>query len=204
MIDRGWQLRPLQTDLYSGLPGVILFLAYLGDLLDRREFRELAESALHTLRRQVEAPGRGDEANRRILRLGGLLYLWTHLASLWDDPALLTEAALIVERLRGTVERNQDFDVSLGYAGAIVSLLGFFQATGDPEALDLCRRLGDLLVRRASPCGEGMGWVIDGMGDLPPTGFSHGAAGCAWALSELFRGYRRCFLPRHRPPGGEI
>jgi type 2 lantibiotic biosynthesis protein LanM len=186
VLARGWQLRPLRTDLYSGLPGVILFLAYLGDVTVREEPRRLAEKALKTLRKQMDWQTGEMGHIGGFSGWGGLLYTWTHLASLWRDPSILDEAAGLVQRLESALERNRDYDVSFGFAGAIVPLLGLREATGDPGVLDLARRLGDLLIRRASPVEGGLGWPIEALGNLAPTGFSHGAAGCAWALFELF------------------
>ncbi len=186
VIGHGWQLRPMRTDLYSGLPGTILFLAYLGEVTAREEPRRLAEKALKTLRKQIEWQLGEIEHIGGFSGWGGLLYTWTHLASLWRDPSLHEEAAGLLRHLEGALAKSQDFDVSFGLAGAIVSLLGFRQATGDPAVLGLACRLGDLLIRRASPAGGALGWPLESMGNLAPTGFSHGAAGCAWALFELF------------------
>lgn len=62
--ERAWNLSPLETDLYDGLPGVILFLAYLGSVTGDHRYRALARSALKTLRGQIEK-------NRQSNAIGG-------------------------------------------------------------------------------------------------------------------------------------
>src|SRR5262249_29958069 len=47
-------VKPLDWDLYDGVPGVVLFLAYLGALTGEARFTTLAERALTTLHRAAE------------------------------------------------------------------------------------------------------------------------------------------------------
>ncbi len=183
---RGWQLNPLQTDLYSGLPGIILFLAYAEELTGRDEFRSVSRGALATLRNQM---------NHRHARLdtvggfdgwGGLIYLWTHLFHLWRSDELLAEADAMVARVEMLANLDEYMDVVQGAAGAIVPLLTLHRMTGAVRPLDIARRLGDRLVERAQPCDGGVGWLGRLFPVRPLTGFSHGASGFAWALTELF------------------
>jgi type 2 lantibiotic biosynthesis protein LanM len=43
--DRNWSLMPLGIDLYSGLAGIILYLAYLGKLTQEQQYDVLAQAA---------------------------------------------------------------------------------------------------------------------------------------------------------------
>lgn len=184
-VSRGWWLRPLDTDLYSGLPGVALFLAYLGKTLGRDDFTQLAEGTLVTLRRQLQL-------HKRVGLVGGfagwcgLLYTWTHLAVLWQREELLNEALSMLPHLSTLVDNDIALDVVRGSAGGIVPLLGLFRATGSELALDLAQRMGDRLVATACPSGRGKAWVTDASPVRPLTGFSHGASGPAWGLIELY------------------
>jgi len=51
--DRTWSLQPLGADLYNGVPGVALFLAYLGSITGDERYTLLSEKALATVRRQI-------------------------------------------------------------------------------------------------------------------------------------------------------
>src|SRR5262249_6397184 len=79
---RHWRLMPLGVDLYGGLPGVALFLAYLGAITQEERYTRLARAALATLRRQME---RGQPSLPSIGGFdgwGGILYTLTHLSAL--------------------------------------------------------------------------------------------------------------------------
>src|SRR6185503_19346028 len=52
--DRSWLIMPLSYDLYNGLPGVALFLAYLGRLSRDEHYTRLARIALHTAAEQFK------------------------------------------------------------------------------------------------------------------------------------------------------
>ncbi|RKH37649.1 type 2 lantipeptide synthetase LanM [Corallococcus llansteffanensis] len=53
---RQWRLSPLGLDLYGGLPGVALFLAWLGELTGQARYRELAWGAVRTMGRKQGEP----------------------------------------------------------------------------------------------------------------------------------------------------
>ncbi|MFL6236706.1 MAG: type 2 lanthipeptide synthetase LanM family protein [Thermoanaerobaculia bacterium] len=181
----GWHLRPLQTDLYSGLPGIILFLAYAEAILGNSDLRTLAEGAVRTLRKQLVRPRAGLELLGGFDGWGGLLYVWVHLARLWQREDLLAEAQDMLPKLEALAESDEQLDVFRGSAGAVPSLLSLHRMTGSERALGLARRLGDRLVRRARPFNGGGGWIGEQFPVHPLTGFSHGASGIAWALAEL-------------------
>ena len=70
-----WVLAPLGLDLYDGLPGVALFLAYLGKITGESRYTTLAKAAISTVRREIErrpssipSIGGFDGAGRRGLR----------------------------------------------------------------------------------------------------------------------------------------
>lgn len=182
----GWHLRPLQTDLYSGLPGISLFLAYAGAVTGRAEFRDVAEATLATLRKQMKRRRAGLEFVGGFDGWGGLLYLWLHLAHLWQRDGFLGEAAEMMGRIEEVARSDRQMDVMQGNAGAIVPLLSLHRMTGSRKPLDMAQRLGEHLLQLARPSDGGAGWLGAQYPDRPMTGFSHGASGFAWALTELF------------------
>ncbi len=92
----------------------------------------------------------------------------------------------MMSRVEELANCDDHMDVIQGIAGAIVPLLTLHKMTGAARPLDTARRLGDRLIRRAQPCAGGLGWVGALFPVRPLTGFSHGASGFAWALTELF------------------
>jgi type 2 lantibiotic biosynthesis protein LanM len=181
---RKWALAPLGNDLYDGVPGIALFLAFLGAATEEPSYTRLSRAALRTVRRSVESHGQLPSIGA-FTGWGGLLHCHVQLAALWDDAELLTEAERMVGRLAPFVERDEELDVLGGAAGCIVALLGLHRQTSSERALDIAIVCGDRLIARAEPMERGIGWRPSGR-PRALTGFTHGAAGMAWALLSLW------------------
>ena len=63
--EEDWVLLPLGLDLYDGLPGVALYLAYLGGITQDNRYTALSRAALSTVRRLVK------DAKPEMLSIGG-------------------------------------------------------------------------------------------------------------------------------------
>ena len=182
----GWHLRPL-TDLYSGLPGIVLFLAYAGAMTGREEIAGVAEATLATLRRQMKRRRAGLEFVGGFDGWGGLLICGCTSRISGRRTASSARPKGCSGRIEEVARSDRQMDVMQGNAGAIVPLLSLHKMTGSQGPLDLAYRLGDRLLQLARPCGDsGVGWLGAQYPDHPMTGFSHGSSGFAWALTELF------------------
>src|SRR5262245_10432434 len=180
-----WSLMPLGLDLYSGLPGVTLFLAYLGAITEEERYTSLAQAALTTLRRQIEQDQSYTTSIGGYGGWGGVIYTLTHLGSLWSEPGLLAEAEKIVERLPNLIEQDDHFDLVAGAAGCIGSLIGLYRWAPADRTLAAAVQCGNRLLVHAQPVEQGVGWAPLSGGRRPLAGLSHGAAGIAWSLLEL-------------------
>ncbi len=184
--ERYWRIVPLTPELYDGLLGIVLFLAYLGDTTREERYTALARSALRTVRRQIERHPSVLTSIGAFGGWGGLIYTLTHLAVLWREPALLTEAEATVHRLSPLIEQDAQLDVIGGAAGCLGNLLGLYPCAPSQRTLDAAIQCGRHLLAQAKSMEHGVGWVTIGPAEGPLTGFSHGAAGIAWALLNLF------------------
>jgi type 2 lantibiotic biosynthesis protein LanM len=183
--ERRWSVTPLGLDLYSGLPGLMLFLAYLGAITGEERYATLAEAALRRLRREMERSESFVTLTGGFNGWGGIIYVLTHLGTLWNQHRLLEEAEGIAGRLPALVERDEHLDIISGVAGCIGSLLSLYSCTPSERTLATMIQCGDRLVTRAQPTAQGIGWSTKVARTRPLTGFSHGAAGMAWALLKL-------------------
>jgi type 2 lantibiotic biosynthesis protein LanM len=183
------RLAPAGPDLYLGLPGIALLLAHLGAITGESSFSVLGRAAVQTLREEAAADSPLIDSLGAFSGWGGVLYTFTHLGLLWDDAALLDEAAAVAERLAPAIAGDEACDVVGGAAGCLVGLLGLWrQRPAERRLLDLAVRCGERLLARAVPVPEtadGLGWVLQLAGPRPLAGFAHGAAGIAWALLQL-------------------
>jgi type 2 lantibiotic biosynthesis protein LanM len=193
--NRLWSMVPAPEDLYAGLPGIALFLAYLGAVTGEARWTDLAREAMSSLLARFKdvpttavtagKPTPGPEAIGAFSGWGGILYAAAHLGSLWHDLDLLATAERLAEKIPPRIERDEDLDVVGGAAGAILGLLALHRATGSRRALAVAVLCGERLLARSHPAGSGLGWLTRLATERPQIGFSHGNAGIGLALVEL-------------------
>lgn len=189
-----WTLQPAGPGLYSGLPGIAVFLAYLGAVTEDAAVTGLGRAAFTAWRTMLaeafgrpalESPVSEETPVGAFSGLGGGLYALAHLGELWDDPALATLAEDHLDRLAAAVGSDRQLDVIGGVAGALLALLAFHRGApssrASARALGLARRCGERLLATSQ---AGRGWMTP-IAERPLAGFSHGAAGIAWALLDL-------------------
>jgi type 2 lantibiotic biosynthesis protein LanM len=179
-----WSLIPLDWDFYNGISGIVLFLAYLGEIAGEARYTNLAEAGLKTFQRKLE---RSQTSTMAIgfSGLGGAIYTMTQLGTLWNQSDLLDKAEGIVELLPALIEQDEELDFIGGAAGCIGSLLGLYRCKPSQHILNTAIQCGDHLLAQAQSVKQLNGWISKTITDVPLTGFSHGAAGIAWALLEL-------------------
>ncbi|RRR68689.1 MAG: type 2 lantipeptide synthetase LanM [Candidatus Viridilinea halotolerans] len=184
--DQYYRFRPHDYFLYDGNVGVALFLAAVESMGRSGRYRDLIYATLAPLQRTISAgPLPPQIAIGGTNGLGGLVYALVRISTLLNDPALLTLAQLTAAQISvERIERDQHFDLFDGAAGAILGLLGLYEATHDPK-----------LLERAGWCGAHLR-TGHGRGD----GMAHGAAGIAYSLARLFAATgrvetERCAVP---------
>jgi type 2 lantibiotic biosynthesis protein LanM len=182
--ERMWSILPLGNKLYDGLSGVILFLAYLGSITERKEYELSARAALNTLLRQLKEPPEMTMIGG-FSGLGGILYVLCHLSVLWNHDELLDEAEKVVEKLPPFIEHDDKLDIMAGSAGCLAALVALYHLRPSARVLSVATKCGDHLINNAQTMQQGKAWLVSSVSSIPLTGFSHGAAGIAWALAEL-------------------
>jgi type 2 lantibiotic biosynthesis protein LanM len=172
-------VQPLGSDLYDGLPGIILFLAHLARASGDSTFEHLAREALTTLEAQIDEERGFYEDIGAFCGWAGLVYAYTQLGLLWHEGRLLERADGCTDDIRRHIDHDDALDILGGSAGSIAVLLS---TGGDVET---ARLAGDRLVSTAVRLPGAVAWKQGGSWPQPLAGFSHGAAGFAWALIRL-------------------
>ncbi|HET9167610.1 MAG TPA: type 2 lanthipeptide synthetase LanM family protein, partial [Candidatus Angelobacter sp.] len=183
-VNKIWSLDPLFEDLYGGSSGIILALAYLGSF-GFSKFTDLARRALNTLRTRLEHSSEHMRSIGAFDGWGGIIYMLSHLAALWQDEELISYANRMVDRLPELVSKDKSLDIIGGSAGCIGALLALDRTSASDKTLAVAVQCGDLLISKAQPMEHGAAWFNSIETVKPITGFAHGAAGIAWALLEL-------------------
>jgi type 2 lantibiotic biosynthesis protein LanM len=183
--ERSTSLRPLDLGLYNGLPGCSLFLAYLAAVTQETSYRRVARKALTLVLTYLD---RGRDRGVALQKLGafsgmgGIIYTLSHLGVLWEDASLIERANALAADVPSLIEADNALDVIGGSAGAIGALQVLNAISPSEHLLKAAVSCGEHLLSLQQDSG---GWKTDAALSRPLTGFSHGAAGIAWALIKL-------------------
>ncbi len=186
---RDCQLIRAGFDIYAGVTGIALFLAAYAKVTGDARAAALARKALTPLRynlhdlgagRFVRSMGVGGAAG-----LGSIVYALTVIADLLDDENVLEEAKYAASFFTPDfILADTKFDIIDGSAGAILCLLKLYGRTRRNDYLDKAILCGEHLLKNRTAATHG-GALWPGTENKVLTGFSHGAAGYAYALSAL-------------------
>ncbi|MDF5709609.1 MAG: type 2 lanthipeptide synthetase LanM family protein [Nostoc sp. S4] len=188
-----FRLQVLGNSLYDGRTGVALFLAALTQVTNDSRSGDLALKALQPLRRQIQTLNlESQQILARLMGIGGgtglgsIIYGLVKVSQFLKDETLLPDAQALAQWMTPElIAADQKLDIMSGSAGAILGLLSLHRVTGNAIVLEKAIACGEhLLKHRISHEGAPKAWQT--LSEKPLTGFSHGAAGIAYALLQLY------------------
>ncbi|QHZ48144.1 MULTISPECIES: type 2 lanthipeptide synthetase LanM family protein [Bacillus] len=180
-----WLFTPLDATLYDGVLGVALFYAYLAEISEDRRYAEVAEAAVKS----------AEDFLHRYNGLGSLsafhgyasiAYVYSHLWALWKEEKYIRKAADAIGECEKWIEKDQMFDLIGGSAGTLLVALRLYHLTKSDKLLQVAVQCGEHLLANAAEQKAGCGWTSPVDKSRALIGLSHGTAGIAWALAELY------------------
>ena len=188
-----FQLQPIGYNLYDGSCGIALFLAAVTKVTDDSRFRDLSLGALQPLRKILQhLDSESEQKITKLIGIGGavglgsIVYALVQISQFLDEPTLFEDAKRAASLISpAAIAADQLFDIMAGAAGAILGLLVLHEVTADPAVLEQAATCGHHLLNHRITSDTGFRtWVTPD--EKPLTGFSHGAAGIAYALLRLY------------------
>jgi type 2 lantibiotic biosynthesis protein LanM len=186
-----FQLQPIEYGLYDGCCGIAFFLAALAKITGDNGWRDLSLEALQPLcilqnsnlelqQKFVKQIGIGGSTG-----LGSIVYSLVRISQFLDEATLLADAKQAASLiLLDNIATDKYFDILSGVAGAILGLLALYQVSTDSDVLAQAISCAHHLLNHRVKSDSGFKtWAT--VGEKPLTGFSHGAAGIAYALLRL-------------------
>ncbi len=176
-------LDPTNRSLYGGNLGIYLFCAHL-----QNRFSEFTNRAalINTTKEQLAHTINSHHLQNECGGFEGLassLYVISHLIKLWPEQQWLEHyGQQLLGLLTPMVNPAPKLDIISGSAGAILSLISYYQQTRNKLSLDIANSFGNHLVSTFHSDGQ-IGWPIENGNVL--SGFAHGNAGIGYALMCL-------------------
>lgn len=179
----------LPFDLYSGTPGVCLFLSALYKKTSNQSYKNMAIMGLKPIQQQI-LTGNLDFFKSFGVGIGtglsSLIYTFCSVSDFLDDICYLDFAELIFEKILSLSRfKAKHMDIMRGLAGAVLGIILLFEKTGKCKYLDAAINLCDLIEENQICDGNKAGGWVHPL-HPPHIGFAHGAAGIAYALSRVY------------------
>lgn len=193
-----WPIDPLQpkiidSTLYSGMPGVVLFYLELYHSTGEQHYLNEAIAGADDIVQSVLAQALSRDAAKTRLGfydgLAGLVYVLESVHQSSRNPKYRRSAQQAIDMLARYTQEGQQWphenDVISGIAGSGLLLIWWSKQTQDPRALSLARLAGRTLIERATEAQGGLAWrgAEDARRYMP--NFAHGTAGVAYFLAVL-------------------
>ena len=190
--------KTISTALYSGSPGVVLFLIELYHATgDRAHLQDARRGADELMTKTASERGMG--------LYDGVAGLGFTFGETWratkDEKyrkAALNAVKVVTAKAAAVsegVQWNTSTDIISGIAGTGLFLLYADEVLKDPGARALAIRAGDRLLEVGKPDQGGTKWAMNPASPRLMPNFSHGTAGIAYFLATLYKTTReRRFL----------
>jgi type 2 lantibiotic biosynthesis protein LanM len=179
--------RAFGPELYNGTAGIALFLARLFEATNEKPYRTTAEGGIRQALTRLEDINLTARAGF-YTGLIGIAYTSLQLGETFGKQEFIDKGLQLAETLVKDNPDRQALDVLAGSAGCIPALLNIHQRYQKDYLIDLAIRHGEHLLETARKSENGWSWnTLEDFSEHDLTGFSHGAAGIAWALLELFQ-----------------
>ncbi|NCC04528.1 MAG: type 2 lantipeptide synthetase LanM [Proteobacteria bacterium] len=172
----------LPPDFYDGISGIGIFFGYLAQYVKNEKFIKLAEAS-HDLTKMLMLNNEGLPSCGAYTGLSGLLYADMHYAYTLGRP-ISQESKHSFKYLRSLIQKDENYDLVNGSAGALLIMLRYYAITGDAEALKIAAQAARRLEEKAESQNVGMAWHTMKQHQTRLGGLSHGVTGIAWALAE--------------------
>jgi hypothetical protein len=179
--------RIVGSALYDGTSGIGLFLAEAARATGSDALRA---AALGAARQSLARLPRDPALDNWGLYCGwpGVAFAIARIARLLAEPDLTARTRdLICNMLAHRTLAASEFDVISGGAGAVLALVSLAHLLDVPECLAAAETLGNGLCESSEPSPYGVSWCARSQRrGHNLTGYSHGTAGAAHALLELY------------------
>lgn len=182
----------VQTNLYTGTPGVVLFHLALFAATGEERWGEVAMAGADELAATLPASAAHVESAGLYTGLAGTAFTLAETARVSGAERYRAAASRALELVHGAarpagsgVEWSDVTDIVSGGAGVTLFLLWAASELEHPASIELARRSGLRLLEVAQPAEQGLEWLMRPDDPRRMPNFSHGTAGVAYALARL-------------------
>jgi len=174
---------PAGLDLYSGLPGIALFMSFAGSVLNHAEYRACARAAWREVLDTLDHETGPNVAIGAYSGHGGLTYALVTAQQLHPDLPMAAAVQLLLNQMDLSAPERLPLEMIDGLAGLISCLSAMPQASTAGAIEDILTKACRAVVTKLAALERGE--TVDPV--LLQVGAAHGLAGLKGALAGVLR-----------------
>jgi lantibiotic modifying enzyme len=174
-------LKSVNNDLYSGAPGVVLFMLELHHATGKKEYLNEARAGADALLAALDS----EKASGLYTGIAGIGFTLGEVHRATKDEKYRDGVRTVV-RLLGARDWDPVTDIVGGTAGTGLFLLHAGKQLGEPSATALAARAADRLIAAGIAEHGGLKWQMTPKSPRLMPNFSHGTAGVAYFLARVY------------------
>lgn len=184
--DKQWIINPLDNSLYEGLLGNALFFATIYQMTEQARYLDVVEKILVAVNLDKMLYNKPQSLSA-FTGEASYAYSYYYLGLLLQRQDLKEQGIQHILHCGKQIAEDDQYDLMAGCAGTLLVALQIYQDCLKDEVLSIAIQCGEHLIKHANQINDhSIGWK-NAIGDGSVlTGMSHGNAGIAWALAELY------------------
>lgn len=183
-------LRAMDQYLYNGLAGMLLVFGIYQEKTGDYAYRELYDLLCSCMFAYTDRAF-GDRKYLQSNQTGAfggessILYAYLVLYQILGKPVFLEYARKQSEIVEWLLEKDREYDLIGGNAGAVIVLADMYRVTREEKYLRMAVKGAECLRQAAKEQDGKIFWVSDQV-PVPLAGVSHGASGYYWAFLQMY------------------
>lgn len=186
-----WNIQPLGSYLYDGIAGIAIFFKALHCLSGDAKYSEICQALENNLFEYtdeiVESSNLSNETSGVFSGESGIIYTYMLLYCFTKKDKYLEYAEKHATIMEEIILKDSEYDIIYGNAGATLVMLRLYNITHVNKYLNVAYKAGKTLIKNQVKMGQDVGGWIRAGSKKALSGFSHGAAGIIYALTELWK-----------------
>lgn len=188
--EQGILTRATDPYLYNGFSGILLFLMKLIRTEPQTEYQQLAQKLTNQLTEIINKDYRDYPVTIRYYQTGiytgeaSLAFICQLLFLQTGKKKWLGLMKRQLQKMIPLIDKDKDYDLLAGNAGAIMAYLNAYKLTGETHYLQTAVHAGDYLICKADKLSYGWCWPANAS-KKGLTGMAHGNSGIMLAFTRL-------------------
>lgn len=180
-----WTFLPMDNTLYEGTLGIAIMLAQLYLLTHEKDYMKMLKMILNSSER-YDRYYRDEKELSAYNGCASTAYCYYYIGEILGEEALKRKAVNLIISCGDIILNDSTYDIISGSAGALIVALRIYEKEHINELLDFAIKCGNHLLNHVIDKDGIYGWHTLAGNNMVLAGMSHGNAGIAWALMELY------------------